>query len=353
MVEIFGEIRYTQTGIIGSGEGMNSTVYRGFDPYLERDIAVKVVSKRKFGNDFASYCNEARAMSAAAHPNIVQLEYVCETDDDFHLALPLFENGSLKNSIKTHPLRVKDSLKIAQQVLAGLGIIHASEFLHLDLKPSNIFFDNDDRPLIGDFGQSRKMSNMGTVSYPPTYNWTMAPETVGHHVATRESDIYQMGTLLYRAVNGESVYKLQKSAVPNDAELERLILKGRFPDARFFLPHVPKRLRSLIRKAMRVKPGERFHSASEFAAALGRVNPSLDWKTKNLGDGAYQWTATRPGKCDFDVFLKNGSSGWETEVWTKNGHERRRRGEKEFWHSGLNYSDAIKHLTAVFSDLSS
>src|SRR5262245_31073311 len=85
MFEVLGTIRYQQTGLIGAGQGMNSNVYRAFDPYLEREIAVKVVSKAKFGNDFNSYCNEARAMFAAADPNIVGIEYVCETQDDFHL----------------------------------------------------------------------------------------------------------------------------------------------------------------------------------------------------------------------------------------------------------------------------
>src|SRR5690242_1042201 len=254
MLEVLAEIRYQQTGLIGSGAGMNSTVYRAYDPYLERNLAVKVVRKVKFGNNFADYCNEARAMFAAVHPNIVQVEYICETADDVHLALPLFENGSLKDRIEKHPLGVNDLLRVAQGILDGLGRIHASGFLHLDLKPANILFDDADRPLIGDFGQSRKMSAAGTVSYPPTYKWTMAPETITHHVATRESDIYQIGTLLYRAVNGEAIYKSQKSAIANDAALGKLISRGRFPDARFFLPHVPKRLRSLIRKALRVEP---------------------------------------------------------------------------------------------------
>ncbi|MBZ5527321.1 MAG: protein kinase [Acidobacteriia bacterium] len=114
MFEVQGTIRYHRTGVIGIGEGMNSTVYRAFDPYLQRAIAVKVVSKAKFGNDFNSYCNEARAMFAAADSNIVGIEYVCETSDDFHLALPLFENGSLKARIEQHPLGLKNSLKVAQ-----------------------------------------------------------------------------------------------------------------------------------------------------------------------------------------------------------------------------------------------
>src|SRR5712664_139919 len=351
MFEVLGTIRYQQTGLIGVGEGMNSNVYRAFDPYLEREIAVKVVSKARFGNDFDSYCNEARAMFAAADPNIVGVEYVCETNDDFHLALPLFANGSLRARIQQHPLSLRDSLKIAQGVLAGLARIHASGFLHLDLKPANILFDDTDRPLISDFGQSRKMSPTGTINYPSMYKWTMPPEVWAAHTATVESDIYQMGALLYRAVNGDALHKLQKSAISTDGELLNLIQRGRFPDSRLFLPHVPKRVRTLVRKALRVKPAERFHSASEFAAALGRVRLPLDWTTMSLGAGAYRWRAVRPGKSDFEVELLQHASDWRTSVWTVNGQERRKRNEHRYWKSGLSYPETLKHLTVVFSEL--
>ncbi|MBZ5502183.1 MAG: serine/threonine protein kinase [Acidobacteriia bacterium] len=353
MFEVLGTIRYQQTGVIGIGEGMNSNVYRAFDPYLRREIAVKVVSKATFGNDFDSYCNEARAMFAAADPNIVGVEYVCETNDDFHLALPFFANGSLATRIKQHPLGLKDSLKVAQGVLAGLARIHASGFLHLDLKPANILFDDTDRPLISDFGQSRRMSPTGTINYPPMYKWTMPPEVWDTHTAIVESDIYQMGTLLYRAVNGDLLYKLQKSAISSDGKLLKLIQRGRFPDSRLFLPHVPRRMRTLIRKAIQVKPGERFHSASEFATSLGRVRLPLDWTTNSLGAGAYQWHAVRPGRSDLEVELRQHSSGWTTKVWTANGQERRKRNVNHYWKSSLSYPEAFKHLTVVFSELTS
>src|SRR5712664_19291 len=351
MFEVLGTIRYQQTGLIGVGEGMNSNVYRAFDPYLEREIAVKVVSKAKFGNDFNSYCNEARAMFAAADPNIVGIEYVCETKDDFHLALPLFANGSLRARIQQHPLSLRDSLKIAQGVLAGLARIHASGFLHLDLKPANILFDDTDRPLISDFGQSRKMSPTGTVNYPPMYKWMMPPEIWTAHAATVESDIYQMGALLYRVVNGDPFYKLQKTAISNESDLLNKIQRGRFPDSRRFLPHVPKRMKTLIRKALQVVPTDRFHSASEFANSLGRIRVPLDWNTTSLGVGAYRWRAKRPGKSDLEVELLKNSSGWSAMVWTLEGQVKRRRNASDYWKTKLNYQDALKHLTAVFSDL--
>jgi hypothetical protein len=185
------------------------------------------------------------------------------------------------------------------------------------------------------------------------YKWTMPPEVWAVHTATVESDIYQVGALLYRAVNGDALYKIQKSSVSTDGELLNLVQRGRFPDPRLFLPHVPMRVRTLIRKALRVRPTERFHSPSEFAAALGRVRLSLDWKTNCLGAGAYQWRALRPDKCDFEVDLLQQGSNWCTKVWTVNSQERRKRKEDCYWKSGLSYPEALKHLTVVFSELNS
>jgi eukaryotic-like serine/threonine-protein kinase len=229
--------------------------------------------------------------------------------------------------------------------------IHGARFLHLDLKPSNIFFDVAGNPLVGDFGQSRKLSG-GAVRFPAVYKWAMPPEVWDSHTATVESDIYQLGVLLYRVANGDPVYKAQRSKISTNDELQELIRKGRFPNPKFFLPHVPKRIRTIIRKAMKAPPAERFHSVSDLGVALGRVSPSLNWFTSSLGAGAYRWRAPRPQRADLEVNLvQDGPSTWATEIWTDNGVERRRKGVADYWAKQLDYQTALDHLTEVFVDL--
>jgi serine/threonine protein kinase len=349
MFEIHAEIRYQPLAVIGVGEGMNSSVFRAFDPYLQRELAVKEIVKSKLGNDFDSYCSEARAMFAATHPNIVGLIYICETPDCIALALPYFANGSLKEKIKDNPLGLKHLLKMAQGALAGLAQIHSGDFLHLDLKPANILFDDSNAPLIGDFGQSRKVSSSGTVTWPSMYKWAMPPEVWATHVATAESDIYQFGVLLYRSANGDRTYRTQKSAITSDGELHNRIARGKFPDPAVFLPHVPRRIRSIIRKAMRVDPNRRYRSATELAVALGRVPIPLDWQTIATGGGAYSWCAKRDDKPDLQVDLSGDDpSGWDTKVWTANGVERRKKNIGQYWRKHLTYEQACNHLTEVF-----
>jgi serine/threonine protein kinase len=257
-------------------------------------------------------------------PNVVGIVYVCETPTHVSLALPYFPKGSLQSRIKENPLETMQLLKMAQDVLSAVARIHTNRFLHLDLKPSNIFFDESDRALVGDFGQSRRL-NKGAVSFPAMYKWAMPPEVLDSHTATVESDIYQLGVLLYRAANGEPAYQQQKKAIASDGELLNLIRRGRFPNPKVFLPHVPRRIRSIIRKCIRVNGSERYHSASELAIALARVSPSLNWTTSYLGGGAYCWRSVRTQCADLEVNLVQESAAWKTEVWTSKDGERRRR----------------------------
>lgn len=351
MFEIRGTITYQRGRQIGVGEGTNSRVFLSFDPILRRDIAVKEIDKANFGNDFDSYCHEARAMFTNADSHIVSLEFVCETPDFVALALPYFDNGSLAARIKTNPLGLRDLLRLAQSVVAGLTRIHTGGFIHLDLKPSNILFDDSERPLISDFGQSRRLMANGTVTFPAVYKWSMPPETLKLHVATIESDIYQLGLLLYRAANGDLPYTLQKALLKTGAELQHKIERGRFPDRQFFLPHVPRRIRSIVRKAMRVDPIERFHSAIELGAAMGRVPIPLDWSAVSDGAGGYIWRAVRTDRSDLEVVLVCKSGTWNTEVWTVRPQDRRKKNVREYWKEGLDYQGAFEHLTEVFAQL--
>lgn len=352
MFEVLHQIRHSIIEPIGVGEGMNSMVYRAYDPYLQREIAVKEINKAKFANDFDAYCQEARAMSNVIHPNIVKVEYVCETADHVVIALPHCAEGSLKKRITSGPLDLGQFLRIALGILSGVTQIHSKGLLHLDLKPTNVLFDKVGNPLITDFGQARRRNPDGTVRFPTMYGRFMPPEVWDNHTATAQSDIYQLGLLFYAAVNGDPIYQAQKAVIRSTAELHDRVVRGKFPDRQFFLPHVPKRIRTIIRKALKIDPAERYHSAVEFASALGRVSLPLDWATNIFNGGACTWHACRPDKPDLEVQLSQDStSAWTTRVWTVRGQERRAKGLSEYWQDGLTYRDACDHLTEVFLNL--
>ena len=347
-MQVDASISYTRIRQIGIGQGMNSTVYLADDPQLGGQIAAKEIEKSRFANP-ASYFDEAQVTFAVAHDNVIAVQYACQTPDIISLIMPYYRNGSLADRIQNRPLQLSEVQRVAQGVLAGLAHIHLRGHIHFDVKPSNVLFSNINRPMVADFGQSRSISPTGVVTVPPLYMRAQPPETIHTGMATSVADIYHVGLMMYRAINGDRFYKAQ---YPGPATVMTKISRGKFPDRNRFMPHVPMRLRTLIRKALRVNPDDRFQTATEMADDLSRVDVAHDWAVEPLLCGGFCWRALRLGQCDLVVELKGGAGAWEVETFTeKRGEPRRSKGKKENWRSRLSLDDAYAHLEDVFDRL--
>jgi eukaryotic-like serine/threonine-protein kinase len=101
-MQVVAQIQYTRCGQIGIGQGMNSTVFLAHDPQLCGYFAVKEIEKSRLGNDVTLYFAEAQAMFATSHPNIVPIQYACETVTHIVLAMPHFASGSLATRISSN-----------------------------------------------------------------------------------------------------------------------------------------------------------------------------------------------------------------------------------------------------------
>jgi eukaryotic-like serine/threonine-protein kinase len=127
---------------------------------------------------------------------------------------------------------------------------------------------------VADFGQARSVDAAGVVTAPKMYKLAFPPETLLTSKATIQADIYQTGLLLYRMVNGNPIYEAQ---IPVPSDWIDRISRGKFPNRELFMPHVPRRLRTVIRKALEIDPVDRYSSAADMADALGKVRIPLDW----------------------------------------------------------------------------
>jgi serine/threonine protein kinase len=331
---------------IGVGEGMNSRVFRARDPQLSGEFAVKEIAKATFGNTPLDYFREAQTMFEVEHPNIVRIQYACQTPDQICLAMPFYPAGSVLGRIRKSPLALKLALQVVDDVLKGLSRIHMKGFLHLDIKPSNVLFSNLGTAMLADFGQARRVTGNGVVVVPAMYRWALPPETMQSGVATVESDIYQLGLLLYRILNADELYQSQK---PTEQQREFQVIRGRFPQRERFMPHVPKRLRSITRKALKVEPSSRYRSANEMADELARVKLPLDWTMEILEHDNCRWTASRESKCDLEVELVAEGGTCEVSCWTVSGTER--RAKRQLCANRLTAGEAEKYLTEVFFEL--
>lgn len=346
-MKVVGSLEYEKKNRIGLGQGQNSEVWRADEPQLGGHVAVKEIPQAKLGNTPAGFFAEAQAMFEAAHPNVVPVRYACTAGNNVSLVMPFFKKGSLLDRIRTAPLSLIEVRRVGIGILAGLGCIHAAGSIHFDLKPSNVLFSDDDVPMVADFGQARKFNPAtGAVAVPPLYEDAMPPETLQHGVGTVHSDIFQMGLLLYRACNGEPVYQPQIPKV----NLDDKIARGVFPNRKEFLPHVPNRLRTIIRKALRIDPAQRYASAAEMSKALARVPIDLDWHASPLGSTGMEWRAKRGNQPDLIFRLVEDGATYDVETYTDSGVGLRKR-ETKLWKKGLSRPDAVEYLDDLFSAL--
>lgn len=347
-MEIVASINYDRFRPIGVGQGMNSSVYFAVDPQLGGDMAVKEISKATFANDVNAYFEEARATFKASHPNVVKIQYACYTANEICLAMPYYSAGSLADRIKDRPLALTELLRVAQGVLAGMAHIHTVGYVHFDIKPANVLFSETETPMIADFGQARTMAN-GIVTVDRVDAWLVPPETIVSRKGSVLSDVYQAGLLLYSMLNGDDFCRALR---PDKLKAQELIQRGKFPDRQKFLPHVPKRLRTVVRKAIDVDPTRRFQSATEMADVLSRVPVDLDWQMEPITGGGRRWTAKRPGCANIIVEQLRNSSLVDVCTYTeKPGEQRRAKERNAYWRSGLSDADAMNHLKTVFEGL--
>lgn len=339
---------YTQLARIGVGQGANAEVWKINEPQLGGIMAVKEIPMSRL--DPAEYFAEAHRVFAASHPNVAPIQYASRTNDKICLIMPLCSGGSLASRIEHGPLPEREVIRVGIGVLSGLSHIHGQQVTHFDVKPSNVLFSDADEPMVSDFGQARKLGPLGTVRVPRLYPDAYPPEAYKGAVGSAQTDIYHVGITLYRAVNGDPHYTPQVPA--DDAEHQRRTLKGKFPDRSHFMPHVGSRLKTIIRKAMKVEPTQRYQTAEEMRVALGRIQIDLDWQIV-VTPALTTWRAKRPQQPDLVVRLEQCGGSFSVSVQTEqSGKPPRTKNAAKFTHCSTSEREAYKHLSeSVFPEL--
>lgn len=257
--------RYKIIQEIGSG-GM-AKVYLASDLILERQVAVKLMAYN-FHNDEASirrFKREALSTTELTHPNIVNVVDVGE-DDTPYIVMEYVEGYDLKEFIKHHhPLPYRKTIGIMTQILDAVEYAHNHNIIHRDLKPQNILIDHDEKVKITDFGIAVALSEnsitqtnslLGSVHY-------ISPEQARGSMATKQSDIYSLGILLYEMLAGR---------VPFDGESAVSIALKHFqnemPSLKANDSSLPQALENVVLKATAKEAANRYSSIAEMKADL-------------------------------------------------------------------------------------
>jgi TolB-like protein len=252
------------------GRGGMATVYLARDLENDRQVAVKLLLPdltASIGGD--RFLREIEVGTMLQHPNIVGVLDSGEAAGQLYYVMPYVEGKSLRDRLDGQAqLSIEEAIDITRQVAEALDFAHARNVIHRDIKPENILLDGS-RALLADFGIARAvtiaggetLTQTGMTVGTPTY---MSPEqALGSKDVTPESDVYSLACVMYQMLAGQPPF----TAPTAMALLARHSLDN-VPSLKIVRNTIPDAVEDAIVKAMAKVPADRFHSASEFVAAL-------------------------------------------------------------------------------------
>jgi serine/threonine protein kinase len=256
-------------------------VYRARDSRLGREVALKVLpeSFSKDGDRLRRFEQEARAVAALNHPNILAIHDIGENIGAPFIVSELLEGSSLRVELEHGPLSARKASDYAAQIAQGLAAAHDKGVVHRDLKPENIFLTKEGRVKILDFGLAKLTTKdqgakgpsdgltltsspteagmvMGTAGY-------MAPEQVRGAAVDSRTDIFAFGAVLYEMISGKRAFRRDTAA-----ETMTAILKEEPPELDDLAQAVSPGLERIVRRCLEKQPEQRFQSAKDLAFAL-------------------------------------------------------------------------------------
>jgi len=254
-------------GVIGSG-GMG-VVLKGFDPALNRTVAIKVLAPHLAlsGSARRRFAREARAAAAVVHENVVAIHSVAEAGGLPYFVMPYIRGTSLERRLQERgPLGVTEILRIAWQTAAGLTAAHAQGLVHRDVKPANILLeDGVERLLLTDFGLARavddaSLTRTGVIAGTPQY---MSPEQARGETIDARSDLFSLGSVMYAMCTGRPPFRAETSY-----GILRRITDTEPRPIRDINPEIPDWLVAVIAKLHAKDLASRYASADEIAKLL-------------------------------------------------------------------------------------
>ena len=274
------------------GHGGMAKVYKGYQPLLDRYVAIKVLDPR-FATDEefrARFQREAAAIARLRHPNIVQV-YDSGTRSLIHyMVMEYIAGDTLKTRIRAaramgEQLSPHEIMTVLRGVAAALDHAHAREIIHRDVKPANIMLRIEEiapekdssglplddttyrtfMPVLTDFGVAKIMEGVqftgtGMTIGTPDY---MAPEQGGSGQITHRADLYSLAVILYEMLTGE---------LPFTADTPVAVLMKHMsdtpPSIRDRAPELPEALAQVMERALAKTPEERFPSGAALVQAV-------------------------------------------------------------------------------------
>lgn len=254
---------YTLKSVLGTGG--SATVYLAQHHALQRDVALKVMNPALSSN--ASFCRrflkEARDTALLSnHPNIVTIHDVDHVGSTYYIAMQHLPGKSLRQRLDTPGTQLPRPVDVLMQLAGALSQVHQKGFIHQDIKPANVLFNEAGEAVLSDFGVARSTDTSarteseqaaGTLRY-------MSPEQIRNSpVIDARSDIYSLGVLFYEMLTREPPYWAAEPGA-----LKRMHLNNPVPKLPTDLAHHQRILDRLMAK----QADQRYPSAEAMLADM-------------------------------------------------------------------------------------
>lgn len=252
------------------GKGNMGVVYEGFDPGIERRVAIKTIHKALLGGDngaelAARFKMEAQAAGRLMHQNIVAIYEYGEENGVPFIAMEFVQGRELKDFIQEEArFDLNQITNILSQILDALEYVHVGGVVHRDIKPANIILLENDQVKVADFGIARlensTMTQVGAIMGTPSY---MSPEQFMGQRVDHRADLFSVGVILYELLTGERPFPGKGVAT-----IMQKVLNAPVENPNLYNFNLPESFNAVIQKALSKSPAQRFQSAKAFKEAI-------------------------------------------------------------------------------------
>ena len=271
------------------GEGRHATVYRAFDPLLERYVALKIPRgcETPSARVIERFLGEARALARLSHPRIVPIFEAGYDGNRHYISMGLIDGRGLAELLTDGPLPCYRAAEIIAELAEAVGHAHGLGIIHRDIKPANIRLDHQGLAYLMDFGIAYRhdsgelLATTGAIHGTPAY---LAPEQA-KGPRTEDlvaSDQYSLGVVMYEILCGKPPFVGSPSSVLFRAIHDHPV------SPRAINPEVPRSLAMICQKAMAKRPDQRYPSCGALAIQLRA------WLQARSSSSWQGWVRLRP-----------------------------------------------------------
>jgi TolB-like protein len=253
------------------GRGTFGDVYRAWDSRLDREVALKVL-RRKERDDHASLViDEGRLLARVRHPNVVTVYGAERVNGHVGVWMEFVHGNTLEQQLHDHgPFDVDQVIRIGIELSGALSTIHRAGLIHRDVKAQNVLCDGEGRLVLTDFGAGCELEEEAhdRVRELAGTPLCVAPEVLAGQPATRQSDVYSLGVLLYHLVTG--TYPVVGRTLKDVREAHAHGMRTPLAVAR---PDVTRAFVQVVDRALDPNPDHRYDGPDALGSELASLIP--------------------------------------------------------------------------------